>query len=515
MRLTLSASPLDDFIAGLAQIVINENVLYSQYKDRPNAFAKDILGVEWTTEIAKIAEALLQYPKVVVPAGHAVGKTHGVAGIVLWWLSTRKTKVVTTAPTWRQVKDLIWRELRAQHRRALKTVPSRPLMVSWDIEEDWFATGISTNDPMRFQGYHSEELLVVLDEAAGVEKFIWTAIEDGLAVSEGNRILAIGNPVDPSGRFAQVCRSSEWKTFTMSCLDHPNVKQGKRLIPGAVTRRWVEERIKRWCIPYEDITGEEETTDAFEYKEKQYIPNDMFRVRVLGQFPIEGGSQLFPLHRIWAAFHRDPKPIEGKPTMGLDVARFGDDNSVLTTGMTNGVVLSMDPWQGARTTISAGRVKYWVADIGRKYGRVENIAIDVIGLGAGVVDILVEGGYPVLEVNVGMDPYDKEKYFNLRAELTFNLADQFRIGSIDLTRVIGYEEVITEELTSITFDYTPKGQRKVSKKDAIKEKIGRSPDFADSLALYCGYLEAGYLKGLVVEKQSEWGLEPMTWSELG
>lgn len=503
MGLIASNEATTNFLQGVVQLVLGDAPFYPQYRDRPVAFSKDILGVTWTEPICKIARELLVSPKIVVPAGHAVGKTHGVAGIAIWWLSTRKTKIVTTAPVWRQVKDLIWRELRAQHRRALKTLPGRPITTEWSIEEDWFATGISTNEPTRFQGYHSDELLVLLDEACGVEKFIWEAIEDGLAVSDGNRILAIGNPTDPTGRFCQVCRSSEWKKFVLSCLDHPNVKTGKQVVRGAVTRRWVEERIRRWCIEYVQLTDEEPPADVFEYLEKFYIPNDLFRIRILGQFPIEGGSQVIPLSFIWKAFNREQKNPEGAIQMGLDVARFGDDMSVLTVGTGNGVVLKMDPWQGARTTESAGRVKYWVGQYGSTHGVTEHIAVDEIGVGSGTVDVLAEENYPVLPVNVAKKPYDTDAYVNLRDELYFSLSDMFRAGELDLTRVNMHEEMLTEELAAMTFDYTAKGQRKVSPKAMIKDKIGRSPDFADSLMLYSAFKEAGFIAEAIPKPPAE------------
>lgn len=487
---------LENFWTGIAQIVVGDTPIYPDYRDTPVKFAHDFLGVQWTPEIQNIAQLLLEHQKVLVKAGHSVGKTHGVAGIALWWLSTRQTIVVTTAPTWRQVKDLIWRELRGQHRHALKTLPGKPTSTDWNVDDRWYATGISTNDPTRFQGYHSEELLVLLDEACGVEKFIWNAVEDSLVVSDGNRILAIGNPTDPTSRFAQASHSSDWKVVTLSCLDHPNVVTGRKIVKGAVSQRWVDERVRKWCIPFEELRGEEAVADKFVYKGKTYLPNDMFRVRILGEFPVEGGDQIFPLSFIEKAFKRDPLEPIGARHIGLDVARFGDDNSVLTLGTENGVVLKIDVWQGNRTTESTARAKWWVSYA----GRVENIAVDEIGVGSGVVDELAEANYPVIGVNVAKKPYDDSAYTNLRDELTFLLADRFRQGTIDLTRATTFEETITEELSAYTFDYTPKGQRKVVSKADIKDKIGRSPDFADSLMLFFAFCESGFIRGTTVPK---------------
>lgn len=501
-RLSVRANsdPILNFLQGVQQIVLNDAIFYPQYKDKPVEFAHDVLGVEWTDAIKEIAISVLLNRKTAVPAGHAVGKTHGVAGIAIWWLSTRKTKIVTTAPTWRQVKDLIWRELRSQHRYSKQTLPGSPLTVGWDLAETWFATGISTRDSTRFQGYHAEELLVILDEACGVERFIWEAIEDGLAVADGNRILAIGNPTDPTGRFSQVCRDSSWKIFNLSCLDHPNIIQDKPVIRGAVSTAWVEERIRRWCIPVEAPTAE-----TFIYKDQHYQPNDMFRVRVLGQFPTEGGSQVIPLHTVWNAFDQEPREPEGEAVFGFDIARFGDDMSVLTIGYENGVVIRIDPWQGARTTESTGRVKYWVGYCSRRGSRVKAIAADEIGVGSGCVDQLAEAGYPVLGINVSYKSSYEEEYLNLRSELLFALSDSLRAGELDLSRVEQYREVLAEELTAHTYDYVPRtGQRYVLPKAGVKEMIGRSPDFGDSLMLFNGYRFAGAMKPVTVKKAMSW-----------
>ena len=130
-----SSDPLINFIQGIQQFVLKDAVFYPEYKYKPVEFANEILGITWTPQIQRVALDLLEYEKVGVPAGHGVGKTHGVAGMIIWWMATRKTKVVTTAPTWRQVKDLLWRELRSQHRKSKRTLPGEPLQVGWDLDE--------------------------------------------------------------------------------------------------------------------------------------------------------------------------------------------------------------------------------------------------------------------------------------------------------------------------------------------------------------------------------------------
>ena len=189
---------------------------------------------------------------------------------------------------------------------------------------------------------------------------------------------------------------------------------------------------------------------------------------------------------------------------GFDIARFGDDMSVLTIGYENGVVERIDPWQGARTTTSTGRVKYWVGYCSQKGRRVKTIAADEIGVGSGCVDQLAVANYPVLGVNVGEKAYDEEQYFNLRSELLFLLSDSLKAGELDLSRIESYREVIAEELTAHTYDYTRKGQMQVVPKAEVKKILGRSPDFGDSLMLFNGYRGVGVVKPRTVKKAMSW-----------
>src|SRR5262249_43805105 len=153
-----------------------------------------------------------------------------------------------------------------------------------------FAMGLSTDEPVRFQGFHAENLLVVLDEACGVPEEIWDAVE-GVCVGGNNRVLAISNPLSPTGRFYSLFKSPRWKTYTLSALTHPNVVEAVSHIPGAVTREAVEDRLASWCEEEKEETVDSSflssslSADAVVWQGRRYRPNGLFRARVLGEFP--------------------------------------------------------------------------------------------------------------------------------------------------------------------------------------------------------------------------------------
>src|ERR1041385_6585970 len=117
------------------------------YVDDPGGFARDILGVTWWQVQLEIALSVRDNPRTAVAACYASGKTFVAACIALWWLCTRRPAlVVTTAPTGRLVKLLLWREIRKLHRRAKRRLPGRPLQLKLEISDDWIAFGFSSDN---------------------------------------------------------------------------------------------------------------------------------------------------------------------------------------------------------------------------------------------------------------------------------------------------------------------------------------------------------------------------------
>lgn len=415
----------------------------------PVWFILTILNVKYLTPQQKAAcRSIRDNRRTAVPAGNSVGKTYLAACLVLWFLYCfGNSKVLTTAPTWFQVENLLWREIRTIYRKAAIGRFGEITLTNLNLSTEWFAVGLSTNDPTRFQGIHASRVLIVFDEATGIKNEIWEAAE-GVAVGEHDRFLAIGNPTDPTARFKQVCDSELWNVMRLSGEEHPNVIEGKDIVPGAVTRAWIEEK-------------------RIEYGGKD---SAFYRARVLGLFPEQGDDMLISLADVERAQARWTKPTTEIPdALGVDVARFGSDETceIELFGRT---VAMPRAFHGQDTMKTAGSVK---ANNAKKK------AVDDSGLGGGVTDRLKELNVPVLPYIAGAAAYENEKFLNRRAESWWLIREMLSKDELDLPP----DNKLAADLTNVKFSYTSKGQIKLESKDEIKKRLTRSPDRGDALAI--------------------------------
>lgn len=356
----------------------------------PVLFAQKILGLR-PSETARslgykyglapdsvaVLESIRDHPRTAVPAGHGCGKTHSAAVAVLWYLNSRQdTIVVTTAPTWTLVEAQLWKEIRDLHRSARTPLPGRLLETQLKISDKHFAIGISTDDHSRFQGFHGRGgTLIILDEATGVREELWDSAES-MVVGPYDRILAIGNPTDPSSRFKRVCDSGRYNVLRLDSENHPNVKHKNPLvIPGAVTYEWVKDRLD-------------------EYGSRD---SPLFRSRVSGFWPAQGQDTLIPLTLIIRAqsysqrqSSRDDreKSIRQKRggSLGLDISGFGEDLCVCTYCEDN--VFTILWWhRHVELMETVGRIVRTLEDF---RGDIRALAIDDTGIGNGVSSRLLE-----------------------------------------------------------------------------------------------------------------------------
>lgn len=407
-----------------------------------------------------VADAVAGHKRVAVRSGHGVGKSWLMARLAIWFLTVFKpSKVVTTAPSWTQVEKVLWGEIATAYRSSRIPLGGDLLNTQWKIADDCFAIGISTRESVeqrdfgstKLQGFHSPNLLVILDEAAGVPPEIWTATTS-LATGENNRIVAIGNPASPSGPFYDIFKSPIWHKLEISCLDHPNVTTGETVIPGAVTKDWVEERKTEW--------GEK---------------SPLYQAKVLGQFPTEGSDTLIPLTWVERAVNAEIAGDE-RLSVGCDVARFGEDETVIFKSKGNTYEL-VEAVTKRPTNETAGRLV-----LASKESGAEFVAVDDTGVGGGVTDMLREQGMSVVPVNFGSAAEDPERFANLKAEIFWNLREDFEKKNISIPD----DPVLMNQLASIKYGLTSKGQIKIESKDDAKKRGLRSPDRADALAI-CHY----------------------------
>lgn len=431
-----------------------------RWQSNPREFLKDNWPdlILWD-KLDEIIDAFYKYQKIVVPAGHGVGKDWLLARLVLAFLySYYPAKVITTAPTWTQVESILWGEIRKAHDTARYELGGRLLNTDLKIEADWFAIGFSTRGrkaggegqfgASKFQGFHSENLLVVLDEAPGIEHEIWVAVQS-LVTGKNNRIVAVGNPTSPSGDFFDACKSPLWHKIHISCFDHPNVKTGRIVIPGAVTRDWIEDRRQEW--------GED---------------SPLWVAKVKGEFPAEGVDTLIPLAWAEACVGLD-LPSKGLKKLGIDVARFGGDETVLMAKFGK-VVKMLAAVNKKDTNWTIGRA----ISFHREF-KFDSIGIDDNGVGGGVTDALTEKDLPVDPMIAQSSPIDSEQFENCSAEIAWNLRNEIKEKQISLPN----DPVLINQLCSRRYKYNRKGKIVLESKDEMKKRGLKSPDRADALAI--------------------------------
>lgn len=425
-----------------------------EYKTNPLAFSRDVLGSALWHKQVEILESVRDNARTTVRSGHSCGKTRIAAEVVLWWLLSQgpRCKVISTAPTFVQVEKILWSEIRSLYSRIKYDIGATMLNTELKIDSDWFGMGLSTNESDRFQGFKSPNLLVVLDEASGVDAKIWEAVE-GLIPK---RILAIGNPTDPVGNFAQTFKSDLWNKIKISSWDTPNCVQKKVVIAGLATAEWCDERKLEW--------GED---------------SPLYQSRVLGDFPTISEDTLIPLKLIEDAIEKDihlTKPL----VLACDVARMGTDSTaiVLYNGFTVIEHKTINQKEGSH-------VSGEIINILNKY-QAEDIQIvidDTGGYGGSPIDFLREQGYKVTGINFGSKARNSDKYENVRAEMYFSLREKFQKGLISIpnnTRLVN-------ELATIKYEFTSRGKLKIVSKEQMKSMGIKSPDIADALAManYC------------------------------
>ena len=436
-------------------------------------FAKQVLNSKWWTKQREVMRSVATNRRVIVKSANGVGKTYVAADLCIWYLLTHPNSIVlTTAPTLRQVRNLLWEEIGRRLLGANVKLPVTCGLMRMQVAEGWFAMGLTADEGVSFQGFHAENLLIIMDEASGISDRIWDAAE-GVAVGKQNKILAIGNPLDASGRFYETFRNPKyWKTHTISAMDHPNIRGKGVQIPGAVTREAITERIADWCEP---LTSESDTPvgSVIEWLGTKYVPNDLFRSRVLGEFPTSSDQQLIDIGWVEAAFKRKGTET-GICRMAVDVARFGRDKTVI--GIRRGDTLVHLKAIGKLDTMAVvGLVK----SLAFEYSP-ELVFVDSVGIGSGVVDRLIELDVAgVISVNVGLSANNKDRFRNKRAELYWGLRERLWEGRISLPQ----NDSILSELCALKYNHSSTGLLQIEKKEEMKKRGLPSPDHADMLAM--------------------------------
>lgn len=494
------------------RVVVTESTVdLSRYMHDPVGYVRDVLGAELTAQQKLIAVAVDEGEPVLVESGHNVGKTFLAAALVNWWYDTRNpSATITTAPTQRDVRDLLWTEIRLQRQRSgLPMSFAGPRDAQMMTGHDHYAKGFTASRGESFQGRHRQAMFFVFDECEGIEPNYWTTMKTMYQRGKGHAVLAIGNPTTTSSQAYLESLATykdgkpKWKRFNLSALDHPNVAAGLRgetePVPHAVTLQQVEDWIADWCLPVADV--DRKPTD-FQWPPlvgKWWRPGPIAEPRILGRRPSGG------VHSVWSDYLWSliesaviEMPIWQVPQIGNDVAHFGDDFTTFHVRC-GGNSLHHEAVNGWEPPETAHRLKElcsewcdWqnkrVAAVEPLQGiRPEEILCKIDGDAWGKSVLSLGRGWNWICVCASSTATVKSAFPNRRSELWFDTAYRAKQGLLSIRELP--QDVrgrLRIQALTPTYEVDPAGRRVVEPKEVSKAELGRSPDDMDGMNLaYC------------------------------
>lgn len=491
----------------------------------PAGFMREVLGFDPTPYQARIAESVRDHRKTSVGSCHSAGKSGVAAAIAVWFLiAFPGAIVITTAPTFRQVRGILWDRIRELIQKARIDLGGRLNVTSWRLGPGWFAEGITapSHDPDKFQGFHSKvgRLLCIVDEAAGLSQTLFDGGVMPITVGEDDRLLLIGNTTSTAGEFARSSKDDSYAYHRVSAFDTPNFTE------TGITREDIEAetwgaKLEAWRAehPGESLPRPYLISPVFVADRwKGWGPDSvLFRSRIAAEFVDEGASVLIApgwWHQAedrWRSLSPEMR-ISGKRWIGVDVAMEGRDTSTIWDlfelpsphkGTPSLLVLSKAreiAINNTQTLVSA------VRQVAVEGVPPLAIGVDQTGVGKGVTDILraeppikegrggVRRRSKIVPIVAGGRASDPENYPNLRSELGFILRKHFEEVRVAVKPADGGRMPrLFEEATSIQWWPSPKGKHTFvlePKAEYKKRNNGRSCDDLDGACYAFGAREA-------------------------
>lgn len=417
-----------------------------------------------------------------VKSGHGVGKT-STESFCLWiYLNTRpNSRVVATAPTQSQLKDILWPEAAKWHEKAVQRGIS--IFDLWEINEThirsktspktWFATARTSNKPENLQGFHGDNIMVLVDEASGVPQNVFEVIEGILTGADEHgleaKLLMCGNPTQTSGEFYNSFNKNKelYARFTISGDPRPpKDKNGGKIYSS-----------RRVSQAYRDTMAR-----------KYGLSSPVYDVRVRGLFPSVADDVVIPLAWAEAAQWVDVPPFDSVAdpiTLAMDVARFGGDETTLGCFRRNHC-LWLKTWP--KTSVNEC-IDILFEHFKQSTVQVARIIVDEPGIGGGVIDGAKRAGLPItsyyggssLQVDRGDPEEDVRMFANRRARDWWNVRRLLEHGKVHIPE----DETLVNQLASVKYQYNAREKIQIESKGDMRERLGddASPDRADTIVM--------------------------------
>lgn len=450
----------------------------------PIRYVKKVLGFSLWSLQAEILLSVLANRYTAVRSCHAVGKSFIAAIAMHTFLGlNRNSIVITTAPTYNQVRNILWREFRKIYNRS-KANAFMPNgyggllnQTDFTIDEDWYAIGLSPRDTdeARVQGFHTESgsVLVIADESPGCSRIIIDSADTSLMVSPNAHMLQIGNPTESVGHFYECFKDPDYKKFKIPFSLTPNAKANKDVVPFLITNVWVERMRKKWGVDH-----------------------PFYVTKVDANFTDVGINSIISLADVERAMNEEtPSSVDGIKVMGVDVAGEGNDLSAIAK-RTGNVMHPILTFNKIDTQELADWVEYELKQFSPDNVDRVIVNIDTIGIGKGVFDALRRRGYRnVRSVKVSRKPTPRkmrrtrageeeyknkfiDDYYSLKEELWW----EFREELAQNKWILPNDEELKSEL--IAPRWSPvNGKIQMEEKKKTVLRLGHSPDKADAIIL--------------------------------
>lgn len=386
-----------------------------------------------------------------VVSGHGIGKGVMGAWLTHWIMSTRpRCRGTITANTFNQLQTKTWATIQSWARLLINrhwfSVTSETMYFSGQ-RDSWFASAAACKEENAesFAGQHAADStsFYLFDEASAIPEKIWETAEGGMTDGEP-MFFALGNPTRNTGKFQRITFGNERERWTRFSVDSRN------------SRFTNKDQIKQWIEDY----GED---------------SDFVRVRVRGECPRVGSTQLIPNDVVAACRKHKAYASSALPKiMSVDVARFGDDRSVI--GIRHGRQFRvLAKLRGLDTVQLAERVITFINS-----DKPDAIVVDGDGLGAGVYDQIRHRGYGqgLYEFHGGSTAFDSAAYYNRRSEIWSKMGEWLKAGA-----EIPDDPEMEVDLCGVQYGYSSKSQVQLERKEDLKARGLASPDLGDCLAM--------------------------------
>lgn len=510
---------------------------FTKYQDDPAGFGVNLLGERFTPDVIRMMESVRDNPVTIARSANSTGKTHGAARVAVWFYKCFSGVQVYTAaaPPEDNLRRLLWGEIgsiTANHRQLF--LKDRVLQLHIERSPNEFITGVTipasgtpAERKAKFSGKHAPYLLFIVDEGDAVPDEVYEGIE--ACMSGGHaRLLILFNPRAKAGPVYRMEANRQGHVVKLTALDHPNVRSGENLIPGAVDR---ETTVRRFNEMSRALTEDEQPDDhCFEVpgflvgatatrKDGTVYPplpagwrkimNPALSYMTFADYPAMASDQLISEEwynaararwDLYVARYGEKPPAGVKARMGLDVAEMGDDSNVACLRY-GGWVAPLITWSGVDVLVSGDKA------ISIYEGKdISEILVDGTGIGAGVtphIDRKLKPGVAT-SVKVAHAPdeviYESGTTKKPTASVAFTtvngeemiaefgaLRDQLWWAVREWLRndpgaMLPPDDELRDELLAAT--YVIKGKSvKVLDKPGMKVLLRRSPDRADALCL--------------------------------